>query len=407
MRDPLTTRPASANVPPGTPWEVFIAFLKLGLTSFGGPIAHLGYFHSEFVNRRRWLDDRRYADLVALCQFLPGPTSSQVGMALGLGRAGWRGMLAAWAGFTLPSAFILILFALGVARYTSLVQSGWVHGLKVAAFAIVAHAVWGMSKTLCPDVSRKVLAAVALGLALAIPGSAGQIAALIVAGLVRWWLPNSVSPAQAGGQYAPLSPRVGLIAAMAFMVLLLGLPLWSAVDASGAMSLVEAVYRAGALVFGGGHVVLPLLQASIVPNGFVSNDQFLAGYGAAQAVPGPLFTFAAYIGTVASGPLTGWLGGLVLLIVIFIPAALVLLAALPFWQKLNHRAGIRRALAGVNAGVVGILLAALYDPLWLTAMGDWRDVALAVAAFALLLHGRTPPVLVVLLAGIGGWILAV
>lgn len=194
---------------------------------------------------------------------------------------------------------------------------------------------------------------------------------------------------------------------MAFMVLLLGLPLWSAVDASGAMSLVEAVYRAGTLVFGGGHVVLPLLQASIVPNGFVSNDQFLAGYGAAQAVPGPLFTFAAYIGTVASGPLTGWLGGLVLLIVIFIPAALVLLAALPFWQKLNHRAGIRRALAGVNAGVVGILLAALYDPLWLTAMGDWRDVALAVAAFALLLHGRTPPVLVVLLAGIGGWILAV
>ena len=359
------------------------------------------------MNRRRWLDDRRYADLVALCQFLPGPTSSQVGMALGLGRAGWRGMLAAWAGFTLPSAFILILFALGVARYTSLVQSGWVHGLKVAAFAIVAHAVWGMSKTLCPDVSRKVLAAVALGLALAIPGSAGQIAALIVAGLVGWWLPNSVSPAQAGGQYAPLSPRVGLIAAMAFMVLLLGLPLWSAVDASGAMSLVEAVYRAGALVFGGGHVVLPLLQASIVPNGFVSNDQFLAGYGAAQAVPGPLFTFAAYIGTVASGPLTGWLGGLVLLIVIFIPAALVLLAALPFWQKLNHRAGIRRALAGVNAGVVGILLAALYDPLWLTAMGDWRDVALAVAAFALLLHGRTPPVLVVLLAGIGGWILAV
>lgn len=400
-------QPPHAGNSRGTISEVFLAFLVMGLTSFGGPIAHLGYFRKEFVERRRWLDDHSYADLVALCQFLPGPASSQVGMVLGLGRAGWPGMFAAWAGFTLPSASVLILFAYGITGYAELAASGWVHGLKLAAVAIVAQAVWGMAKSLCPDPLRAFVAVGGALLGLAVPGVAGQVAALILAGFVGWWhVP--LRPIQAGvAPRWPVSPKLGVAAFVLFVVLLIGLPVWATATGSSAASLVEAVYRAGALVFGGGHVVLPLLQAGVVPGGFVTEAEFLAGYGAAQAVPGPLFTFAAYIGAVAEGQMTGWWGGMVLLLVIFVPGALVLIAALPFWEALRHRPGVQRIMAGVNAGVVGLLLAALYDPVWTTAVQGRADFGLALAAFALLVFGRVPPALVVLLAAVGGGILAV
>ena len=390
----------------GTPVEVFGAFLKLGLTSFGGPIAHLGYFRSEFVERRRWLDDRSYSDLVALCQFLPGPASSQVGMALGLGRAGWPGLLAAWAGFTLPSAIALILFAFGIAEYQGLAQSGWVHGLKVVAVAIVAQAVWGMVKALCPDRLRAALAILAALLTMILPSAAGQIAAIAVAGLLGWW---GLKIAQPGGGQAhsyPVSRKLGIVALLLFAAPLVGLPLWAAATGSSTIALLEGVYRSGALVFGGGHVVLPLLQATVVPSGIVGNADFLAGYGAAQAVPGPLFTFSAYLGAIAQGPLHGWIGGLTLLGTIFLPAFFMLVGALPFWDGLRHRAGIQTAMAGINAGVVGILVSALYDPVWTSAIYGKADFGLALLSFGLLTVGRVPPALVVLLAGLAGWVLA-
>lgn len=386
-------------------WQVFIIFLKLGLTSFGGPVAHLGYFRSEFVERRRWLDDRSYSDLVALCQFLPGPASSQVGMAVGLGRAGWLGMLAAWTGFTLPSAVVLIAFALGIAYFPDIAESGWVQGLKVVAVAIVAQAVWGMARTLCPDRARAALAVGSALLTLVLPSTLGQVTTLVVGGVLgRFVLSLPESTAAPVGVY-PITRRGGTLAFLLFVAPLIGLPLWMAATGSSVATLIEGVYRSGALVFGGGHVVLPLLQASLVPSGLLSNADFVAGYGAAQAVPGPLFTFAAYIGAVAHGPLQGWLGGLVTLVVIFVPAALVLLAALPFWEALRQRPDIQSVMAGVNAAVVGILLSALYDPVWTSAILGHAEFGLALAAFGLLVIGRLPPVSVVLLSAIGGALL--
>lgn len=390
----------------GSAVEVFVAFLKLGLTSFGGPIAHLGYFRSEFVERRRWLDDRSYSDLVALCQFLPGPASSQVGMALGLGRAGWMGLLAAWAGFTLPSALALILFALGIAQYQGLAQSGWVHGLKVVAVAIVAQAVWGMARSLCPDRPRAALAILAALLTMIVPAAAGQVVAIVTAGVLGWWKLKIAKPVGGQAHSYPISRKVGVVALLLFAVPLVGLPVWAAATGSSTIVLLEGVYRSGALVFGGGHVVLPLLQAAVVPGGMVSNADFLAGYGAAQAVPGPLFTFAAYLGAVAQGPLRGWVGGLVLLGVIFLPACLVLVGVLPFWDGLRHRAGIQTAMAGINAGVVGILASALYDPVWTSAIHGKADFGLALLSFGLLAVGRVPPVFVVMLAGLVGWVMS-
>ncbi|WBM38725.1 chromate efflux transporter [Alcaligenes faecalis] len=392
-----------AAVQQGGPLEVFWAFLKLGLTSFGGPIAHLGYFRSEFVERRRWLDEHSYSDLVALCQFLPGPASSQVGMAIGLGRAGWMGLLAAWTGFTLPSAIALILFALGLAGLHGVAESPWVHGLKIVAVAIVAQAVLGMARSLCPDRGRAALAILAALLSLLLPSAFGQVAAIALTGLLAWW---RLDVAQAGAMQAhayPVTRKVGMAALLLFAGLLLALPVWATVTGSSTVQLLEGVYRSGALVFGGGHVVLPLLQASVVPGGAVSNADLMVGYGAAQAVPGPLFTFAAYIGAIAQGPLHGWLGGLILLVVIFVPAFLILIGVLPFWQGLRHRAGIRTAMAGVNAGVVGILGAALYDPVWTSAIHSRADFGLALCLFGLLTVGRVPPALVVLLAGLGAW----
>jgi chromate transporter len=387
----------------GSAAEVLGAFLKLGLTSFGGPVAHLGYFRAELVDRRRWLDDRSYTDLVALCQFLPGPASSQVGMALGMARAGWLGAVAAWCGFTLPSAFALIVFAYGIARWGALAGSGAVHGLKVAAVAVVAQAVWGMAKNLCPDRTRAAMAIAAALLVLALPNTLSQVLAIALAGLVGWRvlkLPHQQAVVHQGFR---VSKTAGAVALVLFLVLLAGLPLVAIATRSMLWSIVAGIYRAGALVFGGGHVVLPLLQATVVPAGIVTNEQFLAGYGAAQAVPGPLFSFAAYLGAVMHGPLSGWTGGLALLVLIFLPAFLLVFGVLPFWDTLRQRDGVQSAMAGVNAAVVGILLAALYDPVWTSAIHGRADFAVALAAFALLVYARLSPLLIVILAAVAGW----
>jgi len=398
---PITQTPAK-----GSPLEVLIAFLKLGLTSFGGPVAHLGYFRMEFVERRKWLDDKSYSDLVALCQFLPGPASSQVGIALGLGRAGWLGALAAWVGFTLPSALALILFAFGVARWAGVASSGAIHGLKVAAVAVVAQAVWAMARSLCPDRMRAGIAVAAALLVLAVPSAMGQIAAIASGGLVgRWVLQLGHLPAAQHRDYG-VSRRAGAALLIAFAGLLVLLPAVAAGSGSAALSAVRVFYQAGALVFGGGHVVLPLLQAGVVSPGWVGNDAFLAGYGAAQAVPGPLFTFAAYLGAVMPPPLGGWLGGLALLLAIFLPAFLLVVGALPFWEALRQGDGVQRAMAGINAAVVGVLVAALYDPVWTSAIHSRADFGLALAAFGLLLYARVSPAVVVGLAAAGGWALA-
>ena len=398
--EPDTDTPGRGSWP-----EVLRVFLKLGLTSFGGPVAHLGYFRTEFVERRRWLDDKSYADLVALCQFLPGPASSQVGMALGLRRAGWAGALAAWLGFTLPSAIALLLFAYGVSAWSGLAASGAVHGLKIAAVAVVAQAVWGMSRTLCPDRSRAGIAIVAALIALALPTAAGQVGAIVFGALLgRWALPSGAL-APATHQDYGVSRRTGALLLALCAAGLLLLPALSASQPSGWLAATAVFYQAGALVFGGGHVVLPLLQAGVVPPGWVGNDAFLAGYGAAQAVPGPLFTFAAYLGALMPSPLGGWAGGLAMLVVIFIPAFLLVAGALPFWEALRQRAGVQRAMAGINAAVVGLLGAALYDPVWTSAIHSRADFGLALAAFGALLVARLSPALVVLLAAAAGWAL--
>lgn len=390
----------------GSVLEVFFTFLKLGLTSFGGPIAHLGYFRAEFVDRRKWLDDRSYSDLVALCQFLPGPASSQVGMALGLGRAGWPGAFAAWLGFTLPSAVALILFAFGVTQWTWLAHSGAVHGLKVVAVAVVAQAVWGMAKALCPDRLRAGLAVASALLVLAVPGAIGQLAAILLGGLAGALVIRLHELPSAQHRRYPVPRRVAAALLIVFGVLLVVLPALAATSKSMVPAAVAVVYKAGALVFGGGHVVLPLLQAGVVPPGWISNDAFLAGYGAAQAVPGPLFTFAAYLGAAMPTPLGGWTGGLLLLVVIFLPAFLLVIGTLPFWEALRRRPQVQRSLAGINAAVVGVLAAALYDPLWINAVRSKADFGLALAAFGLLVYGRVPPVIVVVCTALGGWALA-
>jgi chromate transporter len=406
MTPPIERASTLAFAPAGSPREVLAAFLRLGLVSFGGPVAHLGYFHAEFVTRRRWLDARSFADLVALCQFLPGPASSQVGIALGLLRAGWCGALAAWAGFTLPSAIALVAFAYGIARYQGLASSAAVHGLAVAAVAIVAQAVWTMAKRLCPDRTRAGIAVFAALLTLLPLPSLTQLAAIAASGLLGWRLVDVARDEPSEPLALRVSRRAGLLAAGLFAALLLGLPALAAASGSPLLALIDGFYRAGALVFGGGHVVLPLLQSAVVPNGAVSNADFLAGYGAAQAVPGPLFSFAAYLGAVMHGPVSGWLGGALFLLVIYTPAFLLVVAALPFWDALRRQAAIRSTMAGINAGVVGILLSALYDPVWTTAIHARADFGLALAAFGLLAYARVSPVAVVLLSAAAGWLLS-
>jgi len=382
--------------------EVSSAFLKLGLTSFGGPIAHLGYFRDEFVGRRRWLDEKAYADLVALCQFLPGPASSQVGMSIGILRAGVPGAVVAWLAFTMPSAIALILFAYGVRTYGALIQGGVLHGLKVVTVAVVAQAVWSMGRTLCADRQRFTIALLAAVLLLLWPGTLTQLAVIAGGALLGWRLLPGGGDAPPPSSHVRVGRGVATAAAVAFFALLALLPI--AADAVGgtALQMFDSFYRVGSLVFGGGHVVLPLLQSEVVPRGWVSNDVFLAGYGAAQAVPGPLFTFAAYLGASMSVTPNGWAGGLLCLVAIFLPSLLLVVAALPYWDRLRRIRTVQSALAGVNAAVVGILLAALYHPVWTSAIGSARDFALALCAFLLLSAWRVSPWIVVLLTALGG-----
>jgi len=398
--------PAPAPAPGGTALDVFLAFLRLGLTAFGGPVAHLGYFRQDLVERRGWLDERAYLDLVALCQFLPGPTSSEVGIGIGLARAGFAGALAAWAGFTLPSALAMVLFALGVTRFGSFAGSGWLHGLKIAAVAVVAQAVWGMAASMATGRTRASLAVGAAALVLFMPTTAGQLGAIGLGAVVGLLALESDRPAAA----AALAPGIGRAAAasslVAFFALLLVLPLLAAAFPGQALAEINAFYRAGSLVFGGGHVVLPLLQAAVVPPGWVTEDFFLAGYGAAQAVPGPLFSFAAFLGAAMDREPGGVAGAVLCLAAIYLPSFLLVIGTLPFWQVLRTRKRAQAALAGINAAVVGLLLAALYNPVWRSAVGSPRDFALALAAFGLLAAWRTPPWLVVILCAAGGAALA-
>ncbi len=399
----LERQVTAATAQPDGNWrEVLAAFLRLGLTSFGGPVAHLGYFREEFVVRRQWLDDRTYADLVALCQFLPGPASSQVGIAIGLSRAGYPGALAAWTGFTLPSAILLVAFAYGVATIGDAAGSGWLHGLKVVAVAVVAQAVLGMMRTLAPDRGRATLAVAATALVLAMPSALGQIGAIVLGGLAGLLLLRSREPAEHVSLPLPVSRPAGAVLLAVFFGLLLGLPVLAAAFPIQGVKLFDAFYRAGSLVFGGGHVLLPLLQASVVPPGWVSNDLFLAGYGAAQAVPGPLFTFTAYLGAVMGPQPNGWTGAALCLVAGFLPSFLLVIGALPFWEDLRRLPLAQAALRGVNAAVVGLLLAALYNPIWITGITSPGDFALAAASFLLLFMWQMPPWLVVVLSALGG-----
>ncbi|MFB9761011.1 chromate transporter [Ectobacillus funiculus] len=381
--------------------EVLLISTKLGLTSFGGPIAHLGYFREEYVNRRKWLDEKTYADLVALCQFLPGPASSQVGMGIGFIRAGFLGAICSWLGFTLPSVIALVLFAYFL-KGTSLSETGWLHGLLVVAVAVVAQAVWGMAKNLASDRPRATIAIVSAILTLMIPSVFGQVGIIIVAGIIGWFWFQSTSDSKPVLIPISFNKKVASILLVLFFVLLGLLPIVRQFTHSNLIALFDGFYRSGALVFGGGHVVLPLLQAEVVPQGWLTADQFLAGYGAAQAVPGPLFTFASYLGMASFG----WKGAIVATIAIFLPSFLLIIGALPFWNWLRHRPRFQAALHGINAAVVGILLAALYDPVWTKAIKSPFDFCLALAAFGLLTVWKCPPWIVVVFSAAAGALLS-
>ena len=382
--------------------EVFAIFLRLGCTSFGGPIAHLGYFRAEFVERRRWLDERAYADLVGLAQFLPGPASSQTGYAIGLRRAGYLGGLAAWTGFTVPSAVLLVLFAYGAAPLAATtVGTGLLHGLKLVAVAIVAQAVWGMARSLAPDRPRASIAAVAVLIVEATPVAIGQIAAIVLGAIAGLALCRNLGTAMVPEALAmPVSRRVGAACLALFVALLVFLPLLRPLV--GGIAFFDAFYRSGALVFGGGHVVLPLLRDAMVAPGWVSDNAFLAGYGATQAVPGPVFTFAAYLGAIMHGVP----GAIVALIAIFLPGLLLMTGTLPFWDALRTRPAAQAAMRGINAAVVGVLGAALYNPIWTTTVMTSADFALVLVGFVLLTVWRAPPLLVVALGALAGIALA-
>lgn len=387
--------------------EIGTTFLKLGCISFGGPVAHLGYLHQEFVAKRRWLTDEAYGDLVALCQFLPGPASSQLVFALGMQRAGLWGALLASLCFTLPSACLMVLFAYGVAQVGDLGAAGWLHGLKLAAVAVVAQAVWGMGKRLCPDRARLTLALAAGAGVLLTPGAWGQVAVIVLGAVIGWWLYRKqilVHP----------TPRVGtthghrwaVATLFLFGALLVVLPAWAAATGWHQIAVFDSFYRSGSLVFGGGHVVLPLLRAELVPVGWLSDDAFLAGYGAAQAVPGPLFTFSGYLGAMIHGGPQAWVGGVWCLLAVFLPAWLLIGGALPFWNILRSRAWTQAALRGASAAVVGVLLAALYDPVWREGVRGPLDVAVGLIAYMALEFWRVPAWAVVAgMAGVGAWVL--
>jgi chromate transporter len=375
------------------------------LTSFGGPIAHLGYFHEEYVKRRKWIDEQSYADLVALCQFLPGPASSQVSIAIGIARARFLGGLAAWIGFTLPSALALVAFAFGVGAFATAADSGWLHGLKVVAVAVVAQAVWGMARALCPDRERATIAIFASLATLTWPNAAGQLSSIVVGGIAGLLMFPGTASSSLTHRRFPISRRTGIIAWILFFALLLALPVLRQIHPGHALEVFDSFYRVGSLVFGGGHVVLPLLQAEVVGPGWVTNEQFVAGYGAAQAVPGPLFTFAAYLGTVMGSEPSGWTGAMLALAAIFLPSFLLVGGALPFWESLRAMPVFQSALKGINAAVVGLLLTALYHPVWTSAIHAPADFALGLVAFGLLMFWKCPPWAVVVLTALGGEII--
>jgi chromate transporter len=382
--------------------------LRLGLTSFGGPIAHLGYFHDEYVTRRRWIDEQSYADVVALCQFLPGPASSQVGIAIGITRAGLLGGVAAWLGFTLPSAVALVAFAY-VLKGHAIQQAGWLHGLLIAAVAVVAQAVWSMARTLAPDRTRASMALLSAIVALTWHTALSQVLIIVAAGLVGWRLlprPETL-PSEPPSRPALPNRTVAVVPWIVFAALLIGLPVVRHVTSSHAVAVFDSFFRVGSLVFGGGHVVLPLLQREVVPPGWVTNTQFLAGYGAAQAVPGPLFTFAAYLGAVMRGQPSGWAGAALTTVAIFLPSFLLITGTLPFWDAIRRHRGFRSALQGINAAVVGLLLAALYSPVWTSAIKGPADVSLAIVALGMLMLWKLPPWLVVVVTAVGGVVMTV
>lgn len=401
----MTDTSVAAAAPRGSAWEVFRVFLRLGVTSFGGPIAHLGYFRTELVERRRWVSDQEYAELVALCQFLPGPASSQVGFGLGLSRAGFRGALAAFIAFTLPSAALMVAFAYGASWFTGPVGDGVLSGLQIVAVAIVAQAVIGMARTLAPDRRRASIAVVAAITAVLLAGSAGQIVAIVLGAVagVLWCRDKLTSTSEALRFH--VRRRVGVVCLVVFAVLLVGGPLLAtALDAPG-LTLFDTFYRAGSLVFGGGHVMLPLLHTGVVNPGWITEHQFLTGYGAAQAVPGPLFTFAAYLGALSTVGPGGVFGAAIALVAIFLPGFLLLLGVLPFWNTLRTRAWAQALVRGANAAVVGILAAALYSPVFSTAITGSGPFALALLCFVLLMTWKLPPWVVVLVGAAGGILL--
>jgi chromate transporter len=402
----ITAEETSASAGRSSPLEVLRIFLKLGLTCFGGPIAHIGYFRDEFVVRRKWIDEHAFADLVALCQFLPGPASSQVGFSIGLARAGYLGALAAWTGFTLPSAAALVLFAYGAAGLSGPIGTGLLHGLKLTAVAIVAQAVWGMARTLCPDRERASIAVVAALIILFSTSSVAQIGAIILGAVAGLWLCRGGWTTSVGHLEMPVSRDAGLVALAAFFVLLVGLPMLRVLTGSSGVSLFDAFYRSGALVFGGGHVVLPLLREAFVTPGWLSDEAFLAGYGAAQAVPGPLFTFAAYLGTVVTPNPHGVPGAVLGLVGIFLPGILILIGTLPFWDAFRRRTSAQAMMRGVNAAVVGLLGAALYNPVWTSSVKTPGDFGIAMVGFVLLTAWKAPPLIVVAISATGGVLLA-
>ena len=401
----MATEPRHHDGMAGRLGEVFTAFLLLGLTSFGGPVAHLGYFREAFVVRRRWLGEADYAELVALCQFLPGPASSQVGIALGLLRAGHAGAVAAWIAFTLPSVLLLLAFAYGLGALGGPAATGALAGLKLAALAVVAHAVWAMATTLAPDRRRRLIAIAAAVAVLLVASNLTQMAVIAVAAAAGALRPPAVTEAAIAPDVAGRGGRPWLWLGL-FALLLFGLPLLVALTGDSTLTAFEKFYRTGSLVFGGGHVVLPLLEAELVQPGLIGSEAFIAGYGAAQAVPGPLFAFAAYAGAMLEAPPNGLWGAALALVAIYLPSFLLVFGTLPLWQRLRSRPRLRGALDAANAAVVGLLIAVLYDPVFLSAVDDGGDLALALVALALLALLRWPPWLVVLLTAAAGYLLS-
>ncbi len=401
MTEPLET--SIGTRPRSSAWTIFLSFLRLGCTSFGGPIAHLGYFRNEFVIRRKWLDEAPYADIVGLCQFLPGPASSQVGFTIGLLEGGPLGALAAWTAFTLPSALLMFAFAYGHNLFAGRVGSGILHGLELVAVAVIAQAVWGMMQTLAPDRTRATIAVLAAGVVLLSSRASSQLAAIALGAILGLLVCREASAPTRQALHISIPRIAALVSLAVFAVLLIAPAILVAATRSQAVALFQAFYRSGALVFGGGHVVLPLLRAATVSTGWIDDNTFLAGYGAAQAVPGPLFTFSAYLGAVVKPEPHGAVGATIALLALFLPGLLLVISVLPFWNQLRSNAKTRALFAGVNASVVGILLAALYQPVWTSSVHTPFDFAVVLAAFLALVAWKAPPWIVVCaVAAIGG-----